>query len=92
MVFPAPQAIFDVIGDLITNERQRKQLVLDDRIVGLLGKVPIQGRLAPHKVRPIMHAEQSTVELGAVTIHRSLHERTECVKLMYVRNLSTPLN
>jgi hypothetical protein len=61
--------IFDVIGDLITNERQRKQFVLDDRIVGLLGKVPIQGRLAPHTVRPIMHAEHRTVELGAVPIH-----------------------
>ena len=41
MVFPARQVIFDVIGDLITNERQREQLVLDDRIVGLLGKVAI---------------------------------------------------
>jgi hypothetical protein len=41
------QMIFDVIGDLITNVRQRKQLVLDDRIVGLLGKFPIHGRLAP---------------------------------------------
>jgi hypothetical protein len=46
MVFPTRQMIFDVIGDLITNERQRKQLVVDDRIVGLLGKVPIQGRWA----------------------------------------------
>jgi hypothetical protein len=59
MVFPAPQMIFDILGDLITNERQRKQLVLDDRIVGLLGKVPIQGRLAPHTVRPIIYAEHS---------------------------------
>jgi hypothetical protein len=69
LVLPTCQVIFDVIGDLITNERQREQLVLDDRIVGLLGKVPMQGRLAPHTVRPIMHAEHSTVELGAVTIH-----------------------
>jgi hypothetical protein len=69
MVFPAAQMIFDVIGDLITNERQRKQLVLDDRIIGLIGQVPIQGRLAPHTVRPIIHAEHSTVKLGAVTIH-----------------------
>ena len=37
--------IFDIIGDLITNERQRKQLVLDDRIVGLLGKFSIHDRL-----------------------------------------------
>jgi hypothetical protein len=37
----ARQMMCDVIGDLITNERQRKQLVLDDRIVGLLVKVSI---------------------------------------------------
>jgi hypothetical protein len=42
LIFPARQMLFDVIGDLITNERQRKQLVVDDRMVGLLGKVPIQ--------------------------------------------------
>jgi hypothetical protein len=39
--------IFNVIADLITNERQGKQLVLDERIVGLLGKLSIQDRLAP---------------------------------------------
>ena len=50
MAFPARQMIFDVIGDLITNERQRKQLVLDDRIVGLLGTLPV---LIPEIVRPI---------------------------------------
>jgi hypothetical protein len=69
MVFPARQMIFDIVGGLLAERRQLKQLVLDDRIVGLLGKDPIQGRLAPHTVRPIMHAEHSTVELGAVTIH-----------------------
>jgi hypothetical protein len=45
MVFTARQMIFDIIGDLITNERQRKQLVLDDRIIGLLHKFPILGGL-----------------------------------------------
>jgi hypothetical protein len=35
VVLPACQMVFDVIGDLITHVRQRKQLVLDDRIVGL---------------------------------------------------------
>src|ERR1700738_903016 len=39
----------------------------DDRIVRLLGKFPIRGRLAPQTFRPIMHVEQSTVELGVVT-------------------------
>jgi hypothetical protein len=33
--------IFDVIGDIFADRRQLKQLVLDDRIVGLLGKLPI---------------------------------------------------
>jgi hypothetical protein len=52
MVFPARKMMFDVIGNLITNRRQRKQFVLDVGIVGLTGKVPIQGRFAPHAVRP----------------------------------------
>ena len=45
--------IFDVIGDIFADRRQLKQLVLDDRIVGLLGKLPIHGRLVPQIVRPI---------------------------------------
>jgi hypothetical protein len=61
--------IFDVIGDLITNERQRKQLVLDDRIVGPLSKFPIYGRVVPEAVRPIIHAKHGAVVLGVVTIH-----------------------
>jgi hypothetical protein len=44
---PTRQMIFDVAGDLFTRGRQLKQLVLDDRIVGLLGKLPIHGRLVP---------------------------------------------
>jgi hypothetical protein len=30
--------IFDVIGDLVTHGRQRKQFGFNNRIVGLLGK------------------------------------------------------
>ena len=41
------QMIFDVAGDLLTHRCQLKQLVLDDRIVGLLGKSPILGRFVP---------------------------------------------
>jgi hypothetical protein len=44
---PACQMIFDVVGDLLTVPRQLKQVVFDDRIVRLLGKFPIRGRLAP---------------------------------------------
>jgi hypothetical protein len=55
---PARQMVLDIIGDLLADRRQLKQLVLDDRIVGLLGKLPIHGRLVPEIVRPI-HAAQS---------------------------------
>jgi hypothetical protein len=36
-VLPAGQMIFHVIGDLLTDRRQLKHLVLDGRIIGLLG-------------------------------------------------------
>src|SRR5580704_11808415 len=49
---PACHMIFDVTGDLFTHGRQLKQFVLDDRIVGLLGKLPIHGRLVSEIVRP----------------------------------------
>jgi hypothetical protein len=68
--------VLDTIGDLLADRRQLKQVFFDDRIVGLLGKVPIKDRLAPHTVRPIVHAEHSTVELGAVTIHSGAFTRT----------------
>ena len=59
---PACQMILDVTGDLFTHGRQLKQLVFNGRIIGLLGKLPILGRLVPQIVRPI-HAAQSN-ELG----------------------------
>ena len=42
---PACQIILDVTGDLFTHGRQLKHLVFNDRIIGLLGKLPILGRL-----------------------------------------------
>ena len=45
--------IFDIVGDLLADGCQLKQLVLDDRIVGLLGTLPVHGRLIPEIVRPI---------------------------------------
>ena len=44
---PTCQMIFDVVGDLITHGRQLKQFGFNDRIVGLLGKLPILSRLVP---------------------------------------------
>ena len=55
---PACQTVFDVAGDLFTHRCQLKQLVPDDRIVSLLGKLPILGRFVPQIVRPI-HAAKS---------------------------------
>ena len=69
MAFAARQMIFDVIGDLLADRRQRKQFGFNERIVGLLDKFPTRGRLIPQIAKPIMYAEHSTVELGAVTIH-----------------------
>ena len=54
--------IFDVIGDLFTHGSQLKQLDFNCRIIGLLSKFPILGRIVPLMVRPI-HAAQS-YELG----------------------------
>jgi hypothetical protein len=54
---PTRQMIFDVAGDLFTHGRQLKQLGFDNRIIGLLGKLPILGRFVPQIVRPI-HAAQ----------------------------------
>ncbi len=53
VVLPTCQMILDVISDLLADGRQFKQLVLDDRIVGLLGKSPIDSRLVPEIIRPI---------------------------------------
>src|SRR3981189_61935 len=64
--------VFDVIGGLLADRRQLKQLVLHERIVGLLGKLPIHGCLAPQRVRPVVPAEHSAVALGDVTIHSGL--------------------
>jgi hypothetical protein len=47
MAFPARQMIFDVIGDLLADRRQRKQFGFNKRIVGLLDKFPARGRLIP---------------------------------------------
>jgi hypothetical protein len=44
---PACQMVLDTIGDLLADRRQLKQVFFDDRIVRLLGKFPIRGRLAP---------------------------------------------
>ena len=76
MAFPASQMIFDIIGDLLADRRQRKQFGFNERIVGLLDKLLTHGRLVTQVVKPIMYAEHSTVGLGAVTIHGAAFTRT----------------
>jgi hypothetical protein len=44
---PARQMILDIIGYLLADGRQLKHLIFDDRIVGLIGKLPILRRLVP---------------------------------------------
>ena len=44
---PACQMILNVIGDLLTYGRQLKQFVPDERIVRLVGLLPIHDRLVP---------------------------------------------
>ena len=44
---PACQTVLDTIGDLLADRRQLKRVFFQDRIVRLLGKFPICGRLAP---------------------------------------------
>ena len=44
---PTGQMILDIVGDLLADQRQLKHLVLDDRIVGPLGQLPIHHRLVP---------------------------------------------
>jgi hypothetical protein len=49
----ACEMVLDIIGDLFTHGRQLKHLVFYDRIVSLLGKLPILGCLIPEIVRPV---------------------------------------
>jgi hypothetical protein len=44
--------VLDVTGDLFTHRRQLKHLVLYDRIVSLLGSLPILGCFVPEIIRP----------------------------------------
>ena len=46
-ILSARQMIVDIIGYLLADGRQLKHLIFDDRIVGLLGKLPIHHRLVP---------------------------------------------
>jgi hypothetical protein len=50
---PAREMILDIIGDLFTHGGQLKHLVFDDRIVSLLGKLPILGCFVPEIVSPV---------------------------------------
>jgi hypothetical protein len=55
---PACEMVLDIIGNLFTHGRQLKHLVFDDRIVSLLGKLPILDCFLPEIVSPV-HVTQS---------------------------------
>jgi hypothetical protein len=50
---PARATILDVIGDLLADACQVDEFLLDEGIFGLLGKLPIHGRLLPKIVIPV---------------------------------------
>jgi len=54
----ACETVLDIVGDLFTHGRQLKHLIFDDRIVGLLSKLPILGCFIPEIVGPF-HVVQS---------------------------------
>ena len=58
----ACEAILDVICDFLTNCRQLEMLLLDERIVGYVGKLPIAGGLFTQVIVPI-HAGAADVGL-----------------------------
>jgi len=45
--------ILNVIGNLLTDGRQVEEFLLDESIFGLLGKLPIHGRLLPKILIPV---------------------------------------
>jgi hypothetical protein len=57
-------AILDVICHILTNSGQLEMLLLDKRIFGLFGKLPILGRLVPQIIIPI-HAAPSPFIFGS---------------------------
>jgi hypothetical protein len=49
---PACEMVLDIIGDLFAHGRQLKHLVFDDRVVSLLGELPILGCFVAEIVSP----------------------------------------
>jgi hypothetical protein len=67
--------MFDLVGNLLADGRQIKQLIFDERIVGPLGNFTIYSCVHAKMIRPILRAI-SIVEIGVVTIHRRAFIRT----------------
>jgi hypothetical protein len=51
---PTRQMILDIVGTLLADRRQLKHLVLGDRIVGTLGKLPIHHLCVPKTLSELM--------------------------------------
>jgi hypothetical protein len=50
---PARPTIFDVIGDLFADGCQAKEVLFDEGIFRILGKLAIDGRVLPKIVIPV---------------------------------------
>jgi hypothetical protein len=57
--------ILDVTGDLSTYGRRLKQLVFNDRIIGLLGKLPAREALPSGRLVHVLPAWRAPVEYVA---------------------------
>jgi hypothetical protein len=68
--------IFDVVGDLLADRRQIKQLIFDRSIIGSLGNFAIDSCVHAKIIRPILRAKIGIVEIGVVTIHGRAFNRT----------------
>lgn len=68
--------IFDVVGKLLADRRQIKQLIFDKRIVGPLGDFAIDNCVRAKMTGPILRTKIGIVEIGVVTIHSRAFNRT----------------
>ena len=63
----AGPTILDVIGDLLADSCQVEEFLFDEGIFGLLGKLPIHGRLLPKIVIPV-HDLSGSAERRAIAL------------------------
>jgi hypothetical protein len=63
----AGPTILDVVGDLLADSCEVEEFLLDEGIFGLLGKLPIHGRLLPKIIIPV-HDVSGSVERRPIAL------------------------